>query len=311
MASPFNPSDVYTPTTTNPFMGGGATNNIFGAINDKQAGGIYENDTFGGDVGLNDQDLFKSIAANPNDPNAIRGLRTYMSSTGKTPDQLAAALSPYMPAGSQKLTGKGIADWLGIPYTGGTGDIMAGFAGLQTPTSWRGGGGSNRSGLDDETRDDVKEIVDQVKDWLPFYEQSMTTLMGLPDQIDEWQNDLSRRYRVSGDDIVNTMTEANNRRAAKGIMGGTESENITSNLLGGLRESTQQQQNEALNNAITQKIGAIAASPALAALPMDMITNLFNELQESLGSSWSGGQTNDTTPAWNLMSQMLTGGYTG
>ena len=219
------------------------------------------------------------------------------------------APAPYVPAanptvdsygtGNNQTTGaassssssssSGGLDWsnLGDPY------------GISTSTSY--------SGLNPELYGQLTESLSGVQDLLPLYGQAMGGLMDLPQNIDSWTNNLINQYKVGGDDIVNTMNAVAQDRMGKGIMGGTETENLRSNMLSQLLKDTNDKRAEALQNAIGYKTGAITAAPDAAQMPYQALTSLLGLGDISESNSYS--YNTDPTALAGIVASLIQSNY--
>jgi len=87
---------------------------------------------------------------------------------------------------------------------------------------------------------------------------------GLSADLQRRANEISNNYRVTGRDIINQMNQVANQRAAMGIMGGTEAENLRSNMLYSLMKDTLDNRANAQTQAMQLEAQAIPQLLSLA-----------------------------------------------
>lgn len=154
------------------------------------------------------------------------------------------------------------------------------------------------------------------------------------DYNNQQARNLANMYRISGEDISNMMSRAANQRAGSGIMGGTEHQNLLSNLMGGLRQDVLNQRignlqnawgenSNIMNQAAAANIDAmnaaqagatsaqqntmnliaqaIMASPNAAAQPIQLLAQLLGLGRETTGSSDSTSESLDPTKKYEII----------
>jgi hypothetical protein len=149
----------------------------------------------------------------------------------------------------------------GVPFSGGGGEQPITYFGNGPGggrDTWRNKGGGTIPGVSGPTNTPVPLVQDVV----PPGEQAQqgTWLDEMDRLINTWKDDymgynenqanrIADRYRVTGEDIANTMSQVAAARANSGIMGGTEDQNLMANALNALRGETQGLRTNALSNA--------------------------------------------------------------
>lgn len=150
-----------------------------------------------------------------------------------------------------------------------------------------------------DTSEEFSTTLETLTGMLPQYQRSVDFLAGLPEMIDKWAEDEVKRTRVKGDDINLALSQAANMRAGRGIMGGTESDNLRAKLLGQVRDRVENKRSQVLKDAIMTKA---SAAPAIT-----------QEMGRSaaLLSSMFGTSADINVRVGNLIADMMAAGYTG
>jgi len=114
----------------------------------------------------------------------------------------------------------------------------------------------------------------------------------MPDLISKWGDRAMSQYKVGQDDIINVMNQVANDRASRGIMGGTEAQNLRANLLGQLAQST-------LDNR-ANVLGQV----------MDLSARAMPQLL-SLGQRSDSFNFNTSPDDYRIIADMIQSGFTG
>jgi len=163
-----------------------------------------------------------------------------------------------------------------------------------------GGGEINLDNLGLPTVDkEFSQTLETLTGMLPQYQKSMDFLSDLPQMIDDWARDEVLRTRVKGDDINLALSQAANMRSGRGIMGGTESDNLRAKLLGQVRDRVENKRSQTLRDAVMAKA---SAGPAIS-----------QEMGRSaaLLSAMFGTSAEANINVGNLIARMMEAGYTG
>jgi len=198
---------------------------------------------------------------------------------------------------------------LGAPPSSPT--LSPNFSGFKGSSSSSSSGSSSHSALPTWATEDAQNLLGQLSGMVPQYGQSMNRLLGLPEEIDDWTNERMKHMRVRGDDITNTMNQVANQRASKGIMGGTEANNLRAGLLYMLMRGVQEEQQTAMGEGNQLKSAAIIGAPSAAATPIEQINNLLSASKETSGTSGSSSHSSDDSGIARVMADLIQMGYTG
>lgn len=114
----------------------------------------------------------------------------------------------------------------------------------------------------------------------------------MPDLIGNWGKQAMQQYKTSQNDIINTMNQAANDRSARGIMGGTESQNLLSNLLSNLAKTTADKQGDVMSRQM-----------GLSAQAMPQLL--------SLGQRSDSFNFNTSPDDYRIIADMVQSGFTG
>jgi hypothetical protein len=171
---------------------------------------------------------------------------------------------------------------------------------------------------DPQAREVLSNLIGQTEQLAPLYGQSLERMLGLPGEIDQWTQDLISGYRTRNEDIIQAMNAVANQRAAQGIMGGTETENLRARTMANLAEQEQQQRQDALLNAMGLKTGAITGATSAAGGVLDQMTNLLGltdkqvageetakSLTEAIEQADKYQYTENPQGVWNQMINLL------
>ena len=172
--------------------------------------------------------------------------------------------------------------------------------------SWPQSTSESKSGfLDPTLKAKYNNVLDSLMDQMQYFDDSLGMYSELPATIDDWTSELMKRYRVNRNDVIDTLNAVANQRAAQGILGGTEAQNLRATMLNQSMNPLYQLQNQALQNALASKVGVLSEMPSVMAKPMELLTTLLGLGRESEGES--------TDPnAWvNMLSALLQSGFTG
>jgi len=134
---------------------------------------------------------------------------------------------------------------------------------------------------------------------LPQYRQSVDFMMSLPEMIDKWAAEENKRTRVGGDEISDAFSQAANQRAGRGIMGGTEDDNLRALLLGQVRDRVMEKRAQTARDALLAKV---SVGPAITQEMRSSAALLSNMFQTS---------ADDNIRVANLIAQIIQAGYTG
>ena len=160
---------------------------------------------------------------------------------------------------------------------------------------------TSSTGFDPGTFSTAQNFLTNLNQSVPQYNQAVQNFMGLPDKIDQYTSDQVKNYRLRGDDIISVLNEVANRRSKANILGGTESENLRSNMLSQLMQGILGQQAAADAQGTQLKTQAITGLPGASALPLNALTSLIPGLKTSQGTAT---QTDPT--AWaDTVAQLL------
>lgn len=160
------------------------------------------------------------------------------------------------------------------PANVGQGGGVIDFTNIPAPYSY--------SGVDPEVRNALLQSIDYVKDMFPFYRQAQERLMGLPGEIDTWAQNQMKNYRVTNDDIRDAMSAVANARAGKGIMGGTENQNLRSNVMAAMAKNVADKKAAIQQQADAMKASAILGAPQTASIPWSTLANLLGQSRTSV-----------------------------
>ncbi len=185
------------------------------------------------------------------------------------------------------------------------------FSGFKGSASSSSNSSNSQSALPTWATEDAQNLLGQLGGMVPQYGQSMNRLLGLPEEIDDWTNERMKHMRVRGDDITNTMNQVANQRASKGIMGGTEANNLRAGLLYMLMRGVQEEQQTAMGEGNQLKSAAIIGAPSAAATPIEQINNLLSASKETSGTSGSSSHSSDDSGIARVMADLIQMGYTG
>ena len=122
----------------------------------------------------------------------------------------------------------------------------------------------------------------------------------MPSLIDDWTNDVMSKLTVSQNDILDRINQAANIQAQKGIMGGTEANNLRATMLRQLIQPTLQQQAQILTTGLAAKAQAM---PNLIGL-----TQQSGSTGTANNNSMSYGQSPQD---YQIIADMIRAGWTG
>ena len=122
----------------------------------------------------------------------------------------------------------------------------------------------------------------------------------MPSLIDDWTNNVMSKLTVSQNDILDTINQAANIQAQKGIMGGTEANNLRATMLRQLIQPTLQQQAQILTTGLAAKAHAM---PNLIGL-----TQQSGSTGTANNNSMSYGQSPQD---YQIIADMIRAGWTG
>ena len=167
------------------------------------------------------------------------------------------------------------------------------------------GGGSGGGNIDlsnlglPQVNEEFNSTLATLSGMLPQYQKSMDFLSGLPDMIDQYTQDQIKGTRVRGDDINEAFSQAANLRAGRGIMGGTESDNLRAKLLGQVRDRVEEKR---FNLAREGMLAKTSLGPA--------VSQEMGRSAALLGSMF-GTSAEANINVGNLIARMMEAGYTG
>ncbi len=168
------------------------------------------------------------------------------------------------------------------------------------PNSGSGGGNIDLSNLGlPQVNEEFNSTLATLSGMLPQYQKSMDFLSGLPDMIDQYTQDQIKGTRVRGDDINEAFSQAANLRAGRGIMGGTESDNLRAKLLGQVRDRVEEKR---FNLAREGMLAKTSLGPA--------VSQEMGRSAALLGSMF-GTSAEANINVGNLIARMMEAGYTG
>ena len=122
----------------------------------------------------------------------------------------------------------------------------------------------------------------------------------MPNLIDDWTNNVMSKLTVSQNDIMDQINQAANIQAQKGIMGGTEANNLRATMLRQLIQPTLQQQAQTLTSGMAAKAQAM---PNLIGL-----TQQSGSTGSANNNSMSYGQSPQD---YQIIADMIRAGWTG
>lgn len=122
----------------------------------------------------------------------------------------------------------------------------------------------------------------------------------MPNLIDDWTNNVMSKLTVSQNDIMDQINQAANIQAQKGIMGGTEANNLRATMLRQLIQPTLQQQAQTLTSAMAAKAQSM---PSLIGL-----TQQSGSTGTANNNSMSYGQSPQD---YQIIADMIRAGWTG
>ena len=122
----------------------------------------------------------------------------------------------------------------------------------------------------------------------------------MPNLIDDWTNDVMSKLTISQNDIMDQINQAANIQAQKGIMGGTEANNLRATMLRQLIQPTLQQQAQILTTGLAAKAQAM---PNLIGL-----TQQSGSTGTANNNSMSYGQSPQD---YQIIADMIRAGWTG
>jgi len=143
------------------------------------------------------------------------------------------------------------------------------------------------------------KLISTLTDMLPTYSKSVQFMAGLPEMLDRWAGEEVKRYRVTGDEIADVMSQAAGARAGRGIMGGTEDENLRAKLLGEVTARTNEKKSQVLRDAMMAKTTLGPAISEEMRMNAGLLANMF------------GTETQANINVANLIARLLKAGYTG
>lgn len=159
------------------------------------------------------------------------------------------------------------------------------FSAVQNPFSTTGF-------LDPNIRQSYTNLLDGAGGMLSQWNQSFQQAQDLPRRIDEW----SRAAGPTYDDIVGKMIQTANDRAGRGIMAGTEAENLRGNLLAQLANQHRQ-------DALQLKTQAAMQLPQIAGQGLGFLGDYLGMGRESY---------QEDPAAWgNIVANLIRAGFTG
>ena len=122
----------------------------------------------------------------------------------------------------------------------------------------------------------------------------------MPNLIDDWTNNVMTKLTVSQNDIMDQINQAANIQAQKGIMGGTEANNLRATMLRQLIQPTLQQQAQTLTSGMAAKAQSM---PSLIGL-----TQQSGSTGTANNNSMSYGQSPQD---YQIIADMIRSGWTG
>jgi len=114
----------------------------------------------------------------------------------------------------------------------------------------------------------------------------------MPDLISNWGKQAMSQYRTTQDDIINAMNQVANERSARGIMGGTESQNLLANTMSNLAKTTADKRGDVLSQVM-----------GLSAQAMPQLL--------SLGQRSDSFNFNTSPDDYRIIADMVQSGFTG
>ena len=114
----------------------------------------------------------------------------------------------------------------------------------------------------------------------------------MPDLIGNWGKQAMSQYKTTQNDIINAMNQVANQRSAAGIMGGTESQNLLSNVMANLAKTTADKQGDVLTDVM-----------GLRAQSMPQLL--------SLGQRSDSFNFNTSPDDYRIIADMVQSGFTG
>jgi len=166
---------------------------------------------------------------------------------------------------------------------GSTGDLISDmdFSFMTGPLSGNSGFNALRSSLTPMTK---------------YFTESQKRLAGLPSEIDTWTTDLNNQYRIGRDETWETLNDVASARSAKGILGGTETQNLRAKAMSDLVEKADSAKRENLKDAIEQKVRTIAGTAETSAIPVELLAETYG-LEAKENMNWD-----------SLLMQLISGG---
>ena len=122
----------------------------------------------------------------------------------------------------------------------------------------------------------------------------------MPNLIDDWTNNVMSKLTVSQNDIMDQINQAANIQAQKGIMGGTEANNLRATMLQQLIQPTLQQQAQTLTSGMAAKAQSMQ--------------NLIGLTQQSgsTGTANNNSMSYGQSPQdYQIIADMIRAGWTG
>ena len=122
----------------------------------------------------------------------------------------------------------------------------------------------------------------------------------MPNLIDDWTNNVMSKLTVSQNDIMDQINQAANIQAQKGIMGGTEANNLRATMLRQLIQPTLQQQAQTLTSGMAAKAQSMQ--------------NLIGLTQQSgsTGTANNNSMSYGQSPQdYQIIADMIRAGWTG
>ncbi len=243
---------------------------------------------------------------------------TLVSESYTNPPGAASSYDQYLQGQGLPGTGASGVAPLGTPTTATPGSNTVDFSFLenfQNPYSGSSSFNTSRSegGLLPALRGDLGDVIGQLRGFTPTYRTALNRLMGLPEQIDADTAERLKQFRVRGEDVSDALSQAANLRAGRGIMGGTEGQNLRANLLSELMQRVETQREGVLDTAQQQKIASILGATSAAGTPMSILPSLFGAgtFSESAGEGGGESYQEDTTAGLNALMGLLRSGTTG
>lgn len=187
--------------------------------------------------------------------------------------QVTQPLSPSLQGGNQ-------ASPFGGPSAG-----TVDFSKVQNPFSQTGF-------LDPNIREKYTSLLDQAGGLFSTWQNAYQNAQRLPETIDQWTRASGPTY----DDIISRFVATANDRAGRGIMAGTEAENLRANLLSQLARDSR-------GDALQMKTQAAMSLPQIAGQGLGFLGDFLGMGKESYQEDPS---------AWgSIVANLIRAGFTG